>query len=175
MIRINNSLLIILIIIFLCAENFSQENIQIGKSRVNIRDNNSALYDYSDPDGINMKIMVWGNVKYPGQYIVSSNNNINELISLAGGPNTDTDLDELKLFRINPDSSQTIIQFNYSDLMDNKGYLNNHITIPKLQPGDVLLVPGSPKWYLKDYLGLMLSVLSTIASISTILVYLYSK
>jgi hypothetical protein len=94
---------------------------------------------------------------------------------LAGGPIQDANVDDLKLFRINLDSSQTIINFNYSDLLWNNGGLSKPLKIPGLCPGDILLVPGSPKWYLKDYLGLVLSIVSTVASIATILVYIYKK
>jgi len=81
-------------------------------------------------------------------------------------------VDDLKLFRINPDSSQTIINFNYSDLLWNNSGLSIPLKIPGLHAGDILLVPGSPKWFLKDYLGLILSIVSTIASIATLLVYI---
>ncbi|MDR3610252.1 MAG: hypothetical protein P4L27_06810 [Ignavibacteriaceae bacterium] len=170
----NNYLLrtFILLSIVLSTHLFAQEDIQIGKSRGNMRDN-PALYDCSDPDGINIKVMIWGYVKYPGQYIIPSASGVNEFLSLAGGPVQDADLDNLKLFRINPDSSQTIINFNYKDLLMNNSDLSKPLIIPKLHAGDILLVPGSPKWYLRDYLGLLLSIVATVASIATLLVYIY--
>jgi polysaccharide biosynthesis/export protein len=135
--------------------------------------NNGALYDYSDPDGINIKVMIWGYVKFPGQYIIPSASGVNELLSLAGGPTQEANVDDLKLFRINPDSSQTIINFNYSELLWNNSGLSIPLKIPRLNAGDILLVPGAPKWFLKDYLGLVLAIVSTIASFTTLLVYIY--
>ncbi len=79
------------------------------------------------------------------------------------------------MFRINPDSSQTVIQFDYNDLLWSDGGLEKRIKIPKLKAGDILLVPGEPRFFLKDYLSLGLSVISTIASIVTLFVYLYKK
>ncbi len=67
------------------------------------------------------------------------------LLGLAGGPTQDAELDNLKLFRINPDSSQTIIQFDYNDLLWSDNKLEKPIKIPKLKAGDILLVPGEPK------------------------------
>jgi polysaccharide biosynthesis/export protein len=166
-------LTVILLFTILSANLVGQENIQIGKSFKGNIPSNGALYDYSDPDGINIKVMVWGYVKYPGQYIISSANGVNELLSLAGGPTQDADVDDLKLFRINKDSSQTIINFNYSDLFLNNGGLSKPLKIPGLRPGDILLVPGAPKWFLKDYFGLVLAIVSTVASFATLLVYLY--
>jgi len=163
----------IILLTVLNANLFAQEDIQIGKNlKGNMREN-GALFDYSDPDGINIKVMVWGYVKYPGQYIIPSASGVNVLLSLAGGPTQDANLDELKLFTINPDSSQTIIKFNYSDLLWNNSDLSLPLKIPGVHAGDILLVPGSPKWFLKDYLSLVLSIVSTVASIATLLVYIY--
>ena len=120
-------------------------------------------------------MQVWGYVRFPGQYIIPATSGVNDLLSLAGGPTQDANIDELKLFRINPDSSQTIIKFNYSDLLWNDNTLSRPLKIPKLHAGDILLVPGSPKWYAKDYVGVVLSIVSTLASIATLLVYIYKK
>ena len=163
----------ILLCILLHANLFAQEDMQVGRSLKGSIPQNGALYDYSDPDGINIKVMVWGYVKYPGQYIIPSVSSVNNLLSLAGGPIQDANMDELKLFRINPDSSQTIIKFNYDDLLWNSSGLAKPLQIPGIHAGDILLVPGSPKWFLKDYLGLLLSIVSTLASIATLLVYIY--
>ena len=168
-------LAVVLLIAFLSTNLFAQEDIQIGKSLKGNVPNNGALYDYSDPDGINIKVMVWGYVKFPGQYIIPSASSVNDLLSLVGGPTQEANIDELKLFRINPDSTQTIVKFNYSDLLWNNSDLSVPLKIPKLHAGDILLVPGSPKWFLKDYLGLVLSIVSTVASIATLLLYSYKK
>jgi len=168
------NLILIGIILFavLSANIFGQENIQIGKS---IKENsrNGALYDYSNPEGINIKVMVWGYVQFPGQYIIPAASGVNDLLSLAGGPTQEANIDDLKLFRINPDSSQTIVKFNYSELIWNNSDLSKPLKIPGLHPGDILLVPGAPKWFLRDYLSLVLSIVSTVASIATLLVYIY--
>jgi hypothetical protein len=163
----------ILLFVVLTTNIFAQEDIQIGKSLKENTQHNGALYDYSNPEGINIKVMIWGYVQFPGQYIVPSASGVNDLLSLAGGPTQDANVDDLKLFRINPDSSQTIVRFNYSDLLWNNSDLSKPLKIPGLHPGDILLVPGAPKWYLRDYLSLVLSIVSTVASIATLLVYIY--
>jgi len=174
--KIKNILLVcILLLAAYNANLFAQEDIQIGKSLNSATHSAGAFYDYSNPDAINIKVQVWGYVKYPGQYIIPATSGVNDLISLAGGPTEDANVDDLKLFRINPDSTQTIIKFNYSNLLWNNSGLSEPISIPKLHAGDILLVPGSPKWYLRDYLGLVLSIVSTLASIATLLVYIYKR
>ncbi len=157
--------------LMLIASSFAQEDVQIGKSANENYRSNGALYDYSDPNGINIKVMVWGYVKYPGQYIVPSSTNANQLLSLAGGPTPDANLDEMKLFRVNADNRQTIIAFNYSDLLSSDPGLGRPIRIPDLKPGDILLVPGSPKWTTKDYLSIILSIISALASIGALIIY----
>ncbi len=154
------------------ANSFAQDNIQIGKS--NDKNNtyyNGALYDYSDPNAFNIKVMIWGYVKFPGQYIIPATNGVNQFLSLAGGPTPDANLDEIKIFRINADGSQTVIPFNYSDLMSDNSNLSEPINIPKLQAGDIMLIPGAPKWYLKDYLGVIISIISALASVAALIVY----
>jgi len=119
--------------------------------------------------------MVWGYVKFPGQYIIPATSNAVTLLSLAGGPTQDAELDGIKLFRIHKDGSQTITDLNYEDLLGDNSSLSDPVKIPNVLPGDVLLVPGSPKWYFKDYFGLLLSVVSAIASIAAVLVYVYKN
>ena len=168
-------LLILLLTTFFSHLTYSQEDIQIGKSRNEFQRYNGALYDYSDRDAINIKVMVWGYLQFPGQYIIPATSGVNDLIGLAGGPQQDADLANLKLFRINPDSTQTTIQFDYNDLLWSNDPLEKPVKIPKLKAGDILLVPGKSRFFLKDYLGLGLSILSTLASVATLLVYIYRK
>ncbi len=65
------ALFLILISCFFSLTN-AQENIQIGKALGAANYNNGARYDYSDPEQINIKVLIWGYVKYPGQYIIPS-------------------------------------------------------------------------------------------------------
>lgn len=153
----------------------AQEDVQIGKSLNTITRNSGAMFDYSNPDAINIKVQIWGYVQYPGQYIIPATSKINDLLSLAGGPNSNANVDELKLFRINPDSSQSLLNFDYSDIIWSGDKLRKPIKMPRLRAGDILIVSGSPKWYARDYLGVVLSIVSTLASITTLLVYIYKK
>ena len=152
----------------LCA----QEDVQIGKSLKQSSPGNGAQYDYSDPDAINIKVLVWGYVPYPGQYIIPSTSSVNDLLALAGGPLPDANIDDMRLFKTYKDSTQVMIKFNYSDLLWNNR-LDGRIYTPPLSAGDILLVPGSPRWYLKDYLGLTLSIVSTLASIAVLAIQIF--
>lgn len=146
-----------------------QEDYQIGISPNKIQQNAGAYYDYSDPSGINVKVAVWGYVKYPGKYVIPSRSDVKDLISYAGGINDDAHLDELRIYRIKPDSSQQLIKFNYKDLWWGEN-LSKDINLSKLQAGDILIVPGRPRLYWENYLTLILTSLGFFVSIATLIV-----
>ena len=59
-----------------------------------------GFFDFSDPEAINIKVSVWGFVQYPGRYVVPDYTSVMDLLSYAGGPTDDSNLDELRLYRI---------------------------------------------------------------------------
>ena len=76
-----------LILILFTSFSFAQNDIQVGSNIDQQRINSSgALFDYSDPTTVNIKVAVWGFVKYPGRYIIPAYSNVNDLLSYAGGP-----------------------------------------------------------------------------------------
>ena len=66
---------------------FAQDDLQVGKSIGQFYQNQGAFFDYSDPESVNIKVSVWGFVKYPGKYIIPHYSNAYDLLSYAGGPN----------------------------------------------------------------------------------------
>jgi protein involved in polysaccharide export with SLBB domain len=95
-------------------------------------------------------------------------------MSYAGGPTDAARLQNLRLMRMNEDSSQTIIDIKYSDLMmdiESKSLKKS----PSLQPNDVLLVIGEPRYYFRDYLTMGLSIISVLVSFATLIVVYVRK
>jgi len=150
----------------------AQEDIQIGSLKNFRQQAQGGYFDYSNPDAINIKIMVWGFVRYPGQYIIPSYSSVNDLLALAGGPTENANLDDLRLFRINKDSSQTMIKFDYNDLLWGED-LTKQLKIPNIQAGDIIIVPGEPRFYFKDYFSIALSAVSTLVSVATLLLVIF--
>ncbi len=149
---------------------FAQNDLQIGRGLNELRQQSQGAYfDYSDPGGLNIKVAVWGYVKYPGKYIVPSYTTVEDLLSYAGGPTNDSFLDDLRLYRTNADSTQILVKFSYNDLLWNEKLSNNTKT-PDLLAGDILLVPGEPKLYFRDYVSLTLSIISTLISLSILII-----
>ncbi|MCW8813745.1 MAG: SLBB domain-containing protein [Ignavibacteriaceae bacterium] len=145
------------------------EDYQVGLNQGNFRQTQGAYYDYSDPDGLNIKVSVWGYVKFPGRYVIPVRTDIRDLISYAGGINDDAYLDEIRVYKVLPDSSQEMLKFNYDDLWWNEN-LTQDLKLYKMEPGDVLVVPGRNRLYWENYLSLGLSIVGILISLTTLLV-----
>jgi len=149
---------------------FSQDaKYEIGTRNSDIQRYNGGFYDYSVPGGVNIKVSVWGFVRYPGKYIVPNYTNVLDLLSYAGGPNEEAHLDELRIIRINPDSTQAMLKFNLEDYSWNDALSEQVLNVPELKAGDILSVPGSQKYYLRDWLSMALSIFSALISLAILL------
>ena len=153
----------------LTAAVFAQNSeVQVGSNTDQLRQNQGAFYDYSDPTSLNIKVAIWGFVKYPGKYIIPVESNVYDLLSYAGGPTDDAHLDDLRIFRTLGDSSQSMIKFDYNDLLWDEN-LKEFKGAPGLDAGDILLVPGSERLYFKDYAQLGLSLISVLISLTILI------
>ena len=146
-----------------------QEDYQLGLNQNYRGQNQGAYYDYSDRDGLNIKVSVWGYVKYPGRYVIPQRSDIKDFISYAGGISDDSYLDELRIYKILEDSTQQMLKFNYEDLWWNEG-LSKDLSLYKMEAGDVLVVPGRPRLYWEDYLTLSLSIVGVLLSLTTLII-----
>jgi polysaccharide export outer membrane protein len=134
-----------------------------------------GYFNYSDPEAINIGVSVWGWVKYPGRYKVPIYTTVSDLLSFAGGPSDAADLEDLRLYRVNADSSQSIIKFNYNDLLYESQLETKYRKIPKLDAGDILVVPGEPRLYFKDHFSIWMSVFSVLISLSILILNIVRK
>jgi len=146
-----------------------QEDYQLGLNQNRLNQNQGAYYDYSDPDGLNIKVSVWGYVKYPGRYVIPQRSDIRDLISYSGGISDDSYLDEIRVYKVLPDSTQQMLQFDYEDLWWNEN-LKENLSLYRMEAGDVLVVPGRPRLYWENYLTLGLSIVGVLLSLTTLIV-----
>lgn len=146
-----------------------QEDYQLGLSQGYRAQNQGAYYDYSDPAGLNIKVSIWGYVKYPGRYVIPQRTDIKDLISYAGGISDDSFLDDIRVYRVLADSSQEMLKFNYEDLWWNEN-LQKDLSLYRLEAGDVLVIPGRPRLYWENYLALGLSIVGVLLSLTTLIV-----
>ncbi|HEX2867873.1 MAG TPA: SLBB domain-containing protein [Ignavibacteriales bacterium] len=167
--------LLFLGVILSTAVHAQEGNIKIGADLNQLRNTQGGFFDYSDPEAVNIKVSVWGFVRYPGRYLVPSYVNVRDLLSYAGGPTDEAHLDDLRLFRVNADSSQSLIKFNYDDLLWGEKLTKDKEKIPNLTVGDVLLVPGAPRFYFRDYFSMGLSVFSALISLGILVLNIARK
>ena len=95
-----------------------------------------------------------------------------DLLSYAGGPSDDALLNDLRLYRLRDDGSQELIKFDYDDLWRGEGLYKNKREIVKLQAGDIVVVPGEPRLYFRDWFSITISTVGTLISLATLIIVL---
>lgn len=131
-------------------------------------------YDYSDQTTINIKVAIWGYVRSPGKYIVPIYTTIPDLMSYAGGPVDESNLDDVRIYRVDKNGEQELIKLNYTDLL-HEDQLNKNKVNPNLKGGDILIIPGSPKYYFRDYLNISLSIFSALVSLTILIITIHNN
>jgi len=147
-------------------------DVRLGSQLSGSYQRQGGLYDYSDPETINMRVSVWGFVKYPGRYRVPIYTSVSDLLSFAGGPTDDSNLEDLRLYRVMEDSSQHLFSFNFNDLLWSDKIEARNRKIPKLQGSDLLVIPGSPRLYFKDWFRVGLSIFTAMISLALLIIRL---
>lgn len=170
----NKNFLTIILFIISFSFAFAQEDIQIGgrtSSDGPLR-YNGGVFDYSDPSTVNIKVQLWGYIKFPGYYIVPAGIGLNELISFAGGPTQDALLDDIRITKIKKDNSSSIMKkYNYNDLMWNDN-LEEQINFITLEAGDMVIIPGKPRYFFRENLSFYVSMVTAISSIAALIISL---
>ncbi|MFC2135553.1 SLBB domain-containing protein [Bacteroidota bacterium] len=146
---------------------------ELGVPQFGSAQRQGGFFDYSDPASVNIKVSVWGNVNFPGRYSVPIYTTVADLISLAGGPTDDAELDDLRIYRTYEDSSEILLKFSYDDLLWESYLGTEKRYIPDLTAGDILLIPGSPRYYFRETFSFVLSVMSTLISIAILALTLF--
>jgi hypothetical protein len=162
---LKKTFIMLILIAFPVIVSAQNNDIQMGSGFNKIGFTQGGFFDCSDPSAVNIKVAVWGFVKFPGKYIIPVYSKINDLISYAGGPSDEARLEEMRIVRTDTSNSKQIIyNLNFRDfLMDADVTVDS--SFQSLKAGDVLLVSGSPRFYLKDYIGTILSIVSVLISI----------
>ncbi|GEM_PF-406222 len=96
------------------------------------------------------KYYVWGQVRGPGAYSLGANPDLVELLSAAGGPTQYADVRHVVLVQATTKKQMRI---------DLKKMLAAGQVIP-LSPGDVVMVPNSPWYSIRDGLSITTTVVS---------------
>lgn len=142
---------------------------QDGKERIGVEDlkiGGANYYNYSDKDKVNIEVNLWGYVKSPGKYLIPKGTTFLDLVTLGGGPVPDSKLEDVRLIRPKNEtvSEDQIMILNYNDYLWGEKVLpgkNN----PVLVSGDIVLIPGGPRYFFRDNLSFILSIASVLISL----------
>lgn len=107
------------------------------------------------------KYYVWGEVRVPGAYSFIASPDIYELLSAAGGPTQNANLRGVILIRA---VIQKRMRINLQAMLD-KG------EVVRLSPGDVVIVPSSAWYYIRDGLVVLTSAASLVTVVLTVMTW----
>lgn len=97
-----------------------------------------AAVSVSIKEVIGNKVHVLGQVKSPGEYILTGNTDVMQALSMAGGVTAFAALRKIKILRRDATTQQqSVIGFNYSDVIKGKSLGQNIL----LHSGDTVVVP----------------------------------
>ena len=117
---------VLLILFFMISLGYAQDIIEGG----------AQYYVYPGGEGeLQIKVQIWGQVTRPGMYQVPKSMDVVGLISLAGGPNEDADLSNVKIIRMTPVSD--VLKINLVAYIRNASA--EYLTI--LEAGDTVIIP----------------------------------
>jgi hypothetical protein len=122
-----------------------------------------SYYDYSRSGEIPIDVNIWGFVRSPGKYRVSSSITLVDLISLAGGPIERAKLSEVRVVHdVNVDSTlvgNPVAVFDIEDYQRTGNPKSNGV----LYPYDTVIIPG-------DSLNTFNEILSIISNVAIVTV-----
>ena len=167
------SILLLLLLLGVTIPLFAQDDdgLIIGKTQ---KQTSGAVYDLSDPTGINIEVNLWGFVGFPGRYIVPVNTTFLDLMSYAGGPTESSNLKDIRIIRnpAKPGEKPTLIKLNYDDLL----WADKISTVSKNNPvlisGDLILILEERRYNFREDLGFILPIVTTVITITAFIITL---
>jgi len=147
------------------------DNLILGKSN---KQTTAAVYDLSDPTGVNLEVSMWGTIRFPGRYRVPVNSTFLDLMSYAGGPLETSNLEDIRILREtnDPTKKPQVIKLNYDDLLWADQVKTSSRVNPVLQSGDIILVPEQKRYTFRDNLIFFVPIVGALISIITLIVTL---
>ena len=166
--KIKASLFVLLVI---SGISYSQidSSLILGMSQKN---NGAAMFDLSDPTGVNIEVNLWGYVRYPGRYRVPINTTFMDLMSFSGGPTDESNLKEIRIIRNanDPALKPQILKLDYDDLLWGENVSQTAKQNPVLIPGDVVVVLKEKRYTFRDDMTLIIPIITTLVSVATLII-----
>jgi hypothetical protein len=136
--------------------------------------NSAALFDLSDPNGVNIEVNLWGFVRYPGKYRIPLNSTFLDVMSYGGGPIENSNLEDIRILRNsdNVNGKPEVIKLNYNDLLWDEKVSTQTRMNPVLKPGDIILVLEERRYTLRDNVSFILPIVTSVVTIATLIITL---
>ncbi len=68
-----------------------------------------------------------------------------------------------------------MIKFNYNDLLYESKLESRYRKVPKLDAGDILVIPGEPRLYFRDHFSIWMSLFSVLISLTILVLNIIRK
>ncbi len=137
--------------------------------------NSAAIFDLSDPTGVNIEVDLWGFVRLPGRYRIPINTTFMALMSYAGGPMENTKLEDMRIIRTDSTGKTNVIVLNYGDLLWEEHIRNQKRENPVMQAGDIVIIPEERRYTLRDNLQFYIPVITSLLTIATFIITVSRK
>lgn len=125
-----------------------------------------AYYNVAKPGEMTMQVNVWGFVQHPGRYEVGNTIDLVQLLSFAGGPTQDADIEDVRITRISRrdgliSTREIRINLKRLDRLDEAKIL--------LQPGDTIFIDHTSWVTWRDVVSVVTTAAIVTAAIAQVL------
>lgn len=129
----------------------------------------SSYYDMSLGSGLTIPVNLWGFVKNPGRYVVSSSTNLVQLLSYGGGPTELARITDVRIIRdrkVDSTIKELVLLCNLEQFQK----LGDASQNPMLYPGDTIIVPGNAISSFQTTLGIVRDIALVLQVAATIII-----
>jgi protein involved in polysaccharide export with SLBB domain len=138
-----NVFLLFFVIVAAGAQMFAQVSTQTELSTSKQSEQSKPGYFlYAKPFEVSMTVNLWGEVPQQGVYVISTNTDIIQLLSYAGGPRDKSNLEEVLVYRSTGKKDQkarVLKKINVRDILEGRS------ESVMLAPGDMIVVTRTPE------------------------------
>lgn len=127
-----------------------------------------AYYYVARPNEMTMQVNIWGFVHHPGRYEVSMNIDLIQLLSFAGGPANDADMDDVRISRIVKRNGVVSVKDIRIDLEDLDKVEESKLL---LQPGDTIFIDHTSWLTVRDVVSVVTTAAILTAAVTQIMNY----
>jgi len=157
----------LLLVVSVTAYSQLDTSLILGKSE---KSNAGALFDLSDPTGVNIDVSLWGFVRLPGRYRVPLGTTFMDVLSYAGGPMEESDLKSIRLLRTQENGKVKLIMLDYNDFLWEEHINLAQMENPVLKAGDFIFIPQVKRYTLRDDLNFFVPIISALITIATFII-----